>query len=874
MKTKYFQRITIVLLIYSFIVGLFFENVSESQAQSSQNWLDPINLSNAGSSTSPEMVIDLEGTIHVIWIDEFDGYKYVKSTNGVDWTSPVIAQFPFLPEDDSRPVFLPDESGRIYAFWRDENNAFYYSVTSSSDLSSGWTNRTELADLVLNFDVVTDSQGRLHIGYVRNVDAEEHPAGVYYLQFNGNNWSDSSTLYTSQHFRSLEPDDANIHLSVSEKEGLETVYMVWDDRPQKRILMSKSTDTGLNWVESWEAIVPEADLGYSVPFNVEVSTLNEGLLMMWQVGDPGIRCTQYSKWSTDGGESWDTPIKLFDEFTVCPEKSEFISIDPNYLTVLFNVNGDLSIIAWNGTEWSEPEIQSGLSAVINPRTFDTVTFDCQQVSSINSILFVIGCNQRGEGDIWFISREIDPLENLFPSPSAWSSLSEVTIIPNKILSLTFVTDQENSTHVLWVETSASGTDQVEPKIQYARESEGGWLKPTSVITDLNGLPTQLSLAIDSEQRLLLVWISENTGDLLFSWANSNRANIPLEWTEPIILPSPSKLNASPDILVDASGQIVVVYAITINENRGLYLTRSNDLGKTWSAPIKVFDAISSDWNGIDQPQIALTGDGTLHLLFHQVSALGSLHTEGLYYSQSKDGGLTWSPAEKVGEQLIRWSELISYGEQIVHRVWQQVDKSTVTTFHQVSRDGGQTWDAPYKISSIAATAPEPTLSIGQAGNLHLMQFIVEDSKIFQEWEWVDARWRSLETRKVNFEGQYSPVSISSGVTTNGMIQVLLLLERSDLNGEFESILFNTHRSLNITDVTQNPSIASIAIPVATVTPTINSAAQLDPTPLSPLVEPLQSTSSRIKNVIGLILVISITILILVFVLPRKKKPLE
>ncbi len=228
----------------------------------------------------------------------------------------------------------------------------------------------------------------------------------------------------------------------------------------------------------------------------------------------------------------------------------------------------------------------------------------------------------------------------------------------------------------------------------------------------------------------------------------------------------------------------------------------------------------------------------------------------------------------MGEQLIRWSELISYGEQIVHRAWQQVDKSTVTTFHQVSRDGGQTWDAPYKISSIAATAPEPTLSIGQAGNLHLMQFIVEDSKIFQEWEWVDARWRSLETRKVNFEGQYSPVSISSGVTTNGMIQVLLLLERSDLNGEFESILFNTHRSLNITDVTQNPSIASIAIPVATVTPTINSAAQLDPTPLSPLVEPPQSTSSRIKNVIGLILVISITILILVFVLPRRKKPLE
>jgi hypothetical protein len=473
-----------------------------------------------------------------------------------------------------------------------------------------------------------------------------------------------------------------------------------------------------------------------------------------------------------------------------------------------------------------------------------------------------------------LSRKLDPLESLFPSSSPWSFARDVTITPHRILSLTSVADQESSIHVLWVETSTLETDQVEPKIQYAREIGGEWSKPTSVITGLNGLPAHLSVTIDNQQRLLLVWVDGNTGDLLFSWANSNRANIPLEWTNPIILPSPSKLNDSPDILVDASGQIVVVYAVALNENRGVYLTQSNDLGETWSLPVKVFDAVLAGWDGIDRPKITLTGDGSLHLMFHQISVLGSQLVDGLYYSQSIDGGIMWSPAEKVGEQLIRWSEIVGHDDQVVHRMWQQVDKSIAITFHQLSQDGGKTWDAPVKISNIAAMAPEPAMFIDWDGNLHFMQLTTEDNQAFEEWEWSEARWRSLETRRLNIEGQNIPVSIEAGITPEGSMYALLLFERSDLEEEFENKLLNTSRSLNLTGSAQNPSIASIAIPDITSIPTESSDVPLDPTPLSPLADLADPPSSRFKNIIGLILVISAALIILVFLLPRRKKPLK
>ncbi len=886
MKMKCFQAVLLCMIVILFTTSLF-TFVPVSYAQSSQTWSDPINLSNAGSSTNPAMVIDATGTIHVIWIDQFEGYKYSKSTDGVTWTTPKPVRFPFAPTNTTTPVFFPDRQGVIHALWQnEETKALYYSrVTSDFDVPSNWMVGLKLADLVLDFDAAMSSQGVLHIGYVvgtpdpennsnQTTKKDARPTGVYYRRLTGFIWSNPQALYSSQYFRALKPEDANIRLALSENKGLETVYMAWDDRPQKQILLSKSIDAGSSWSESQEVVLPESSSGSQLPFDVGVNTLNGGLLLIWQVGDPGTKCIQYSRWSHDGGENWEEPIKMFDQFSACPEKTQFISVEPNYSVALGSTQGDLSLIAWNGTGWSEPEVQSGLSVISNPNTFDSIIFGCKQVSSYKGRLFVVGCDQGSGGDIWFTSRKLDPLESLFPSPSVWSLARDVTTSPHKILSLTSVANQEDSIHVLWVEAPTLETEQVEPNIQYAQGNGGVWSKPTSVINGLDGLPTDLSVTIDQQQRLLLVWVDANTGDLLFSWADSNRAYIPSEWASPIILPSPSKLNDTPDILVDASGKIVVAYAVAVNENRGIYLTQSNDSGQTWSSPVTVFDATLAGWDGVDRPKITLTGDGHLHVVFHRVSVLGSHQNDGLYYSQSSDGGISWNAAETVSDQWVRWSEIVGYDEQVIHRLWQQVDKSNILTFHQISRDGGQTWDAPVQFSTNSAAAPEPALSIDPGGNLHFMQLVPDVNQVFQDLEWSGTRWRSLDTGRLSTIGLNTPAAISGGVTPNGILYTLLLFERADLKVKFQSELLNANRSLNLTGNPQSPSLPSIAIPNVTPVPTASSDLPLNPTPLSPLADLAEPSLSVTKNVVGLILVLTVIIMILVFVLPRRKKILK
>lgn len=133
--------------------------------------------------------------------------------------------------------------------------------------------------------------------------------------------------------------------------------VVWDDQFQKRIFISTSADGGLNWDASKELVAPQADLGYKTPYNSDIDVLGDKVLATWFVGDTGIRCTPYSWTSSDGGETWGEKVPVLSGTGQCPEGGKFLSIDPNYAVEQFTSQGSISLSAWNGTTWSNPEVQ-------------------------------------------------------------------------------------------------------------------------------------------------------------------------------------------------------------------------------------------------------------------------------------------------------------------------------------------------------------------------------------------------------------------------------------------------------------------------------------------------------------------------------------
>ena len=335
MKTI-FLRITIIVVVFSLLfTGILFVDAPSGRAQSLQVWSDPVNLSNSGGSSDPVLVVDANGVIHVIWVDQFDGYKYAKSVDGVTWTLPETVNYPFSPKDDSRPILVAGENGAINVFWKNSKNALYYSQAQSGTLDNpgSWTDARKIADLVLDFSAVVDDQGALHLSYVESAgtNVSNSPAGIYYQKLDGAGWSAIKNLYKSQYFRSLGSNDAHVRLSVANNEdNSRSVYVVWDDRLQKRIFMIKSTDNGVSWGKLDQIKGPEDFTGSDMPFNINIGVFNDNVLLLWQAGEPGVRCTQYSQWSVDGGNQFAEPVKMLSEVTSCPQQSDFISQSPGF----------------------------------------------------------------------------------------------------------------------------------------------------------------------------------------------------------------------------------------------------------------------------------------------------------------------------------------------------------------------------------------------------------------------------------------------------------------------------------------------------------------------------------------------------------------
>jgi hypothetical protein len=455
--------------------------------------------------------------------------------------------------------------------------------------------------------------------------------------------------------------------------------------------------------------------------------------------------------------------------------------------------------------------------------------------------------------------------------------------PSRISYFSSSADSAGSVHSIWVQ-SPIGDESVEnTTIQYARWDGKEWSNPESVITALSGMPMQLSIFADSKNRLLLTWVDGSNGDLQYSWANLEKANLSSEWEKTTGLPSLSQLPNSPDIVVDGAGRIIVAYVISVNEERGVYVVQSTDNGNSWSAPVKAFDAVAANWDGIKQPKISLGSDGVLHLLFARTT-VRSGQPMGLYYSRSTDGGATWSEAQSFSEEDIYWADLVSYGDNTVHVVWQEYDGSVVANLSQVSKDGGLTWGQQNNVTGVNGSQTTADLASDKHGGLHFIQLVEKSGNvtinqrniILQDWKWDGTGWNLDLTKDIAIKGNDVKYSLSADISSAGFLDIFIPVERTDaVNKGMINEVMALSRFLA-------PAQTEVPIQIPIISETASGAGGVSLTPLQPTPTPdlsalydnNLSTSQVERNITGFVLIgvgLVITIFLLVWRRPSKKQ---
>lgn len=894
-----YASILFVIATLSFLLWVMVAHVA---GQSDINpWTTPFNLSKSGSAAEPQIVTDNAGTVHVLWQDSVAGtfahaHNNVASdatteassegsSDGEDaggeavaaaeinsWSEPVLVELPFgtrryfpdLSDNEPTPLFIPrmvaDSEGSIHAIWIDdsanagdiESGSLYHSRVPSGEFDTygSWTARTSIATETLKAVIVNGSEDVLHVVYMQIADVgtgeEMRPAGLYYRRSDdgGSNWSTPVTLAESAYFRLLTPETANVQLALDNQ----SIYVAWDDWPHGRVFTIRSIDGGQTWDEPNALDRREENDGTDVtgPNKVRLFAANGVVQVTWQAGHEGLDCGQFYRWSSDGGNIWESRQRILETLSGCSAEVEFIkSSETSFLLTTTPSNRFLT--AWNRSNWGLPQEQSSLNSYVNPETFQLVNFTCGLVTtSQGDELWVAACGAGASQDIWLQNRSLADLVGP-PVDSVWEPPVVVSEADTQIASPVLIADATNRLHAFWTQPISEAEVPFGPQttaIQYSQWDQGRWSRPEGVLKSPVGKSDQPAAVEDGAGRLLAVWSGGNFGEIFFSLAATANAPLPSEWITPKQLSANETAASDPAIAVDAEGTIYVVYTIPSGDGRGIYLTKSLDNGDTWSEPSLVFDAVAAGWEMVAEPRLAVMGSGQLYMLWLNRPLPSSIGVDSLYYANSTDGGSIWSEAQLISSDTqavapILWHEIISSAGGILHHVWQEWSNERLIIWHRQSIDGGGTWTEADIVNTLSTINVPTTLTADEAGQLHLL-YVDQGSGTFsiRHWVWQDGSWNEAESlrpdrRSVSRINALQAVALGDQLTTlfSGPVGDTSVVADANVVGR----LFFSQSEMELPDFTPTPLPPTTATPEpvvaeATTTP--------EPTPTPTVVFPV------------------------------------
>lgn len=838
------------LVGFLFASAVFIASITPSWAfaqSTSDSWSEPVNLSHSGVATNANIVAGSDGLVHAVWQDDLGEYLYSRFEGG-QWSTPErtglnrvfrlpgpaepVDPFQLANYTGPNPLFITGPDKRIFAFWINPEGRVYVSNVDAQNFKDevAWGSGRLITPGAAYFAAAVDALGTLHVAFLRTEDDSDNPPGVYYTRSdnNGGGWTKPVRLYESPYLRTLDRGEAHLSITTAEIEDTQRVYIVWDNRPRKEVFLAQSTDEGQTWEQPELVAGPVQNSGLAGPFNVQVGTFRNSVVLIWQNGQPEGPCAQFYKFSRDAGKTWNEPQPMLEDLVGCAQSNEFLAGWPNRpgnpLYLLTETKHQSLLIAWDGRQWSQPQEQPILSGFEEPEIYTEVIYGCHRASLSGKRLYVVGCDQGGGGDVWVTSRDLGSNTSWF-SPPAWGQPSTLTRDNPEMRAVELVATGDDLIHAFF-------SQREERAIYYTYWDGALWSRINPVLELPEGEAGSPVIAAGLENELFL-FVPNNRGALYFSRATSDSAAFESGWSPLTRLEVGHDGEiGGVDVAKDTAGSLYVTYSVPLNEARGIYLIQSKDNGISWSEPLQVFNGVIAGFNLVGVPSLVTADNGFLHIIWKEqsIQADGTPQSLSLYYTRSEDGGHTFSDPELLLEEPVAWQEIAADGKGNLHLLWQWQDTST-TVWDQVSLDGGRSWQVAQGLP-VEGTAV--TIMEDPAGQLHVID---AGPGSLGHWLWDGSRWQheaSLDWTSA-LQHEDSVELLAATVNKQGEIVVVLGISTNVDDAAEQNILYSTHTlKLPLPAVQELPSqtlltptLTPASTPALFPTPTI--AVEIEPT---------------------------------------------
>jgi len=429
--------------------------------------------------------------------------------------------------------------------------------------------------------------------------------------------------------------------------------------------------------------------------------------------------------------------------------------------------------------------------------------------------------------------------------SEWSKPYLLFETQGAVYMTSLVADPAGNVHAVWESRSTSTFSgvQSDSAIYYSvlDSSTGVWSRPVDILFEPGGLRFP-NLVIGADGRLHLF----ATGSCLIH-ASASLNPFPQSsslWKNQGCIADPSfEFGAA----TDKRGNLHLAY--TDQPPYRVLYRASLDSGQTWSQQSIVWQAEQD--TAVNNAQLAVSSDGVIHVVWAEYPLPEAYPPNGVFYSQSLDGGKSWTLPRRLAGVNYTEPRIITQDREV--HVLINGAGNIGSRYHIYSSDDGRTWsEIEVAIKASAGMLGPPDGVFDSLGHLHMVAGTNEGVRYSQ---WNGQSWSAPE---VLFTPAYKP-DVDTGHPS------IVLTRGNQLHAIYRDLDKRIYYSTKTISAPYVPSAGLPTQPAETPTsiPTVVSPANPTPVPIDVDAPDSSSQSTALPLILGVGMSVLVIVLSLV-----------